>query len=794
MGDPYKSLVHWQGRKEEIAQFRQWLQDADVNLMGIEGVGGVGKSTLATKIFCEEVEGWERYWVDVSLGDNFADFARGILTKFGAYIPEEKELVRALIGCLQREHCFLVVDNLESLLQEEDRQWNSLFYGDFFGQWIECGGKSKILVTTRERPNLKGFRQWISLKGLKVEEGVQLFQDLGIGGDLAAFSRLVDGYPLILRLVADFLLEEFSEDPNLERFPALGELRELLRNPQIKGQHRRQEIAIEFVFDESFNRLSEIQKELLLNASVYRGEFDAEMARAVLGDSEEDSDKIEAELKNLVKRSLLEARLSDKYFFEFQPVIWEYIRNKAGEQGKTHHQAIKYYRDWLNSAQTRNDIIKGYREIVYHFYQLEDYDTAFDTIQQIDEFLTLQGLTTVRIELYKPLVQVWQQKNDKKNTKKHRISLNALGETYHQLYKYDKAIDCYQKALAIAKQKGNRVGDVSSLDRLGNSYCLLREYETAIHYHQQSLDIKRRIGDRAGEGGSLCNLGHVYYSWAKYKKAIEYYEQALKVLKPIKHYQFISNTLVCLGDVYSSLGEHEKARNYCQQSLKIRQEIGDRPREEGSLAQLGCVYNSLGEYRKAVDYIEQSLNMAKEMGSLVGEGASLCNLGYVYYSWAKYKKAIEYYEQALKVLEPIKHHQFISNTLVGLGDTYAALKQPLKAIEYHEQSLIVKRRIGDKRGEMHSLQSLGSFYLKMGQMQKGIAATNQAIEIARELGLPLTALLDRKWLKSLIRFTQRSNLHLILCFVLGFIAFPIILILIILEFLLTLIRAPFYRK
>ena len=50
-GDARKSLAYWQGRKEEITQIKQLFNDKNVATIGIKGVGGIGKSTLASKIF-----------------------------------------------------------------------------------------------------------------------------------------------------------------------------------------------------------------------------------------------------------------------------------------------------------------------------------------------------------------------------------------------------------------------------------------------------------------------------------------------------------------------------------------------------------------------------------------------------------------------------------------------------------------------------------------------------------------------------------------------------------------------
>lgn len=50
-GNPGKSLAYWQGRTTEIAQIQQWLNDQNTFLIGIEGIGGTGKSMLAAKIY-----------------------------------------------------------------------------------------------------------------------------------------------------------------------------------------------------------------------------------------------------------------------------------------------------------------------------------------------------------------------------------------------------------------------------------------------------------------------------------------------------------------------------------------------------------------------------------------------------------------------------------------------------------------------------------------------------------------------------------------------------------------------
>ncbi|MBD0303743.1 MAG: tetratricopeptide repeat protein, partial [Tolypothrix sp. T3-bin4] len=542
-------MAYWQGRKTEIDQINQWLTDKNTFLIGIEGIGGTGKSMLAAKIY-DEIEGFpKRFWGDVSNGASFSDLARQVLTEFGFPVPEqEANLVEALVKCLRTGQFLLIIDNLESLLQP-DRQWGSLFYGDFFKAWVESGGNSKVLVTTRERPELKGF-EWLTLKGLQVEEGVALLTALGIRGDLGEFVELVDGHPLLLRLVADLLKEEYRQDPDLRRLAdlGLGNLRQLLTDPQVEGVHHRENVGMVLVLNASFERLSELQKALLLNISVYRGAVDSTAAVAVLpGNS---ATEIEGELRNLVKRSLLIEKLNGKQWYEFQPIVLEYARYKAGNQIEAHQRAINYYLLNVKPApwQTREDI-KEYLEIFYQWYQLENYDSAFDVLNFCNYFLSLRGYYTDQVDLYGQLITAWEKTGEREN-RNYGAALTSLGNAYYSLGQYQQAIKFHQQSLDIAREIGARDGEGVSLMNLGNAYQSLGQYQQAIEFYQQSLQIALEIDDRNGEGTSLINLGNVYLYQGQYQKAIELFQQSLQIALEIDDRNGEGTSLINLGNVY----------------------------------------------------------------------------------------------------------------------------------------------------------------------------------------------------------------------------------------------------
>jgi tetratricopeptide (TPR) repeat protein len=530
---------------------------------------------------------------------------------------------------------------------------------------------------------------------LQEDEGVALLTELGIRGDLAEFVELVDGHPLLLRLVGDLLKEEYPQDPNLSRLAdlGLGNLQQLLTSPQLVGVHHRANVGIVLVLDASFNRLSELQKALLLNISVYRGAVDSTAAVAVLPGSS--AVEIERELRNIVKRSFLLEKLNGKRQFGFQPVVLEYVRYKAGNQTEPHEQAINYYRSIAKQPPwATKDDVKEYLEIFHHFYQLQDYNSSFRALRFCNNFLTLRGYYADQVELYRQLVSKWQEIGDRENWN-YRASLTSLG----------------------------------------NAYDSLGQYQRAIEFHQQSLDIAREIGDRYTESTSLMNLGLVYLDQGEYPQAIEFFQQSLAISREIGDRNSQSLSLMNLGNAYNSLGEYQRAIEFCQQSLDISREIGDRNSEGNSLMNLGVAYYSLGQYQWAIEFFQQSLDISREIGNRNSEGKCLGNLGIAYKSLGQYQRAIESHQQSLEIKREIGDRNGESTSLMNLGIAYKSLGQYQRAIELYQQSLDISREIGDIRGEANAWFNLGLSLENVNRESDALGAYRNAREVCQTIGL-----------------------------------------------------------
>jgi tetratricopeptide (TPR) repeat protein len=101
----------------------------------------------------------------------------------------------------------------------------------------------------------------------------------------------------------------------------------------------------------------------------------------------------------------------------------------------------------------------------------------------------------------------------------------------------EKAIEYHEKALAIAKEIGDRRGEGGLLGNLGQTYSDLGQVEKAIEYSEKALVIKHEIGDSYGEATHLAILGHSLILQNKLEKAIREYDKAVSIAEETKNRQ-----------------------------------------------------------------------------------------------------------------------------------------------------------------------------------------------------------------------------------------------------------------
>ncbi len=125
---------------------------------------------------------------------------------------------------------------------------------------------------------------------------------------------------------------------------------------------------------------------------------------------------------------------------------------------------------------------------------------------------------------------------EKKSDQRERANiLTELGIVHFLLSETRKAIECYEQALVISRNIGERECEGKALFYLGNAYVGLGDVRKAIDYYELALTIAREIGDRKGEAIACWNLGLAYEEVGDLKRAVDQMQISVDFERQIGH-------------------------------------------------------------------------------------------------------------------------------------------------------------------------------------------------------------------------------------------------------------------
>ena len=326
------------GREEELCQLRQWSVEEHCRVVAVQGIGGIGKSTLAVKLALQIQTEFEIVvWRSLRNAPPLEELLESILSFLLRVRGEEPMIPSSLDGrlsklmeCLRSSRCLLILDNAETILSSGERAGQCRDGYEGYSQLLQTVGEvphqSCLLLTTREKPSaialLEGEKSKVrslSLKGLKAEVGRELFQQKGqFAGSEAEWSQLSKHYggnPLVLKLVAAATQELFN-----------GTIAEVFKYAQqgvLVFEHIRE------LLEGQFNRLSAVELEVMYGMAISREPVSlAELEKDIV--TVASKRKLLEAMNSLLIRSLIE---KDGEYFWVQPVVMEYVRERLVEQG-----------------------------------------------------------------------------------------------------------------------------------------------------------------------------------------------------------------------------------------------------------------------------------------------------------------------------------------------------------------------------------------------------------------------------------------------------------------------------
>ncbi|MGB1242790.1 MAG: tetratricopeptide repeat protein, partial [Chitinophagales bacterium] len=735
---PPKAFI---GRNTDLKEVHTLLEDND-NVVLVNGIGGIGKSTLAQAYWHKHQHQYSFLaWVTV-VNDNLQEsfLNSGLEQKLNIQIPE-KSTIEERYQVLQRELSqiegikLLVLDNVnnpDTVHEFEMPNW-------------------KVLLTSRAAiphylQHTVGILSKEDAKALFVtyhptaKEQTEILEQLleGIGYHTLTIELLAKNLEQLHG--KGYGLSDLYE--NLEEKGLLKPDRSLpVRIDYPTKQKEKYEAVISTMFDLQFNPLGDYARWLLLQFSVLPAiSIEYGLMADFLQIGDETRGQFDEALEDLVERGWLEKK-EDGY--KIHQVVQEVIRVKVEPNGENCRTLVKYLGEKLYTSKWDNPLEKSF---------FVEYTNKLLTHLKLGKTKNIAALCTNAASIYKALgnytkVLKFQLQSVaickeifELNHPNLANSYNNLAVSYYESGEYNNALDFFQKCLSIYHKKidlnhpkliefYNNIGFIfqtlgkydKSLQHLNKSificksnfklyrpnlaqaynnialtYNALDSYEIALQFLNKSISIREKIfkSDHPDLAVSYNNIAETYQLLGNYSEALQFQEKSVllreKIFESNPNHPELASSYNNLAEIYKELGDYTMALKFHHKSIFIRKEI-NHPDLADSYNNIAETYRLLGNYSMVLQFQRKSIDFGEIFFELLPPNLACYynNIAMTYNTLKQFDKALEYQEKSVKISERVygANHQKLGFAYYNMAMIHRAMGNYIKALELQQKSI-----------------------------------------------------------------------------------------------------------
>jgi CHAT domain-containing protein len=383
--------------------------------------------------------------------------------------------------------------------------------------------------------------------------------------------------------------------------------------------------------------------------------------------------------------------------------------------------------------------------------------------------------------VFEEALSLWKEVGE---TERQRLMLDAIGLCHSVFGDVQKALGCFNQALALHRAAKDRTAEIWTLNEIGVVYNKLGKPQRVLDASTESLRLIQLQGDNdlfaratalKNIGDARRNLGEFDLALTSYKRALEAYSSNGDQIGIAETHVNIAFTYYLLGDAGKSL-EHLRSIDIPRTSIPGNTSSGAQSMfQELKFAEVVLIatdqllFNDLLRDLSGQDELKAGqkiiidsmtsgegpkrfmsvISMLQAVGleSLAARGNYY--LGFSYDKKGQKQKALEHYNQALRIFREINNPHFEAMALISVAASYKSLGEKQEALESYQKALLLYHTAEDLEGVGRALSGLMTTSESLNKPRLAILYGKQAVNAYQQIRANITNL-ERELQKSFL--------------------------------------------
>jgi tetratricopeptide (TPR) repeat protein len=316
---------------------------------------------------------------------------------------------------------------------------------------------------------------------------------------------------------------------------------------------------------------------------------------------------------------------------------------------------------------------------------------------------------------------------------RHGIVLFSMGSLLARAGRFQEALDCDTRALALFKSSGGIMMAADTLNSIGGAYDRLSEPAKALPFYREALNsIPAGQGLRL-RGDTLNNIGEIYFQMGEPAAALDNYHQAVSAFIRAGDRREMALALHNVANTYGVMGEREKALEFFDQSLAMWKLVHDPAGEANTLTEMSNALVFLGMPKEAQETCRRALDLRRSAGDAGGEARNLLVEGQILKLLHRFAEAETDLAAALEKQTAIHDQRGAGFTHLALGNLFMETSKPEAARGHFAQALTTFNSLGDTPLIARATIGLAQADRALGNFEDSLQHVTQALQTMEEV-------------------------------------------------------------